>query len=92
MPIRNPPHAGGTVRHQCLEPLGLSATAASHLRVSPQSASELVHQSASAFANTAVRAANTPSPTPETWPGAQINHDLRQARRRIDKVERVEAA
>ena len=35
MPMHNPPHPGGIVRRQCLEPLALSVTAAaSHLGVS----------------------------------------------------------
>ncbi len=28
MPMHNPPHPGGIVRRQCLEPLGLSVTGA----------------------------------------------------------------
>jgi antitoxin HigA-1 len=26
MPMKNPPHPGGTVLHSCIEPLGLSIT------------------------------------------------------------------
>ena len=69
---------------------GGSATAATHLRVSQQSASELVDERARAFANTAIRTANTLGRTPRP----AVNHGLRRARRRIDniQVERVEAA
>jgi antitoxin HigA-1 len=28
MPMKNPPHPGLTVRHECIEPLGLATTAA----------------------------------------------------------------
>ena len=30
MPMHNPPHPGGLVRRQCLEPLGLSVTRAAN--------------------------------------------------------------
>ena len=43
MPMKNPPHPGLSVRHDCLEPLGLTVTeAARRLGVSRKQLSELV--------------------------------------------------
>jgi antitoxin HigA-1 len=42
MPMKNPPHPGGTVLHDCIEPLGLTITeAAQKLGVSRFTLSEL---------------------------------------------------
>ena len=95
MAMHNPPHPGGIVRRQCLEPLGLSVTAAaSHLGISRQSLSELVNERAGVSVEMAIRLAKAFGSTPETWLGLQMAYDLSQARRRIDeiKVERIEAA
>ena len=47
MAMHNPPHPGGLVRRQCLEPLGLSVTrAAEGLGVTRQALSELVNEKA----------------------------------------------
>ena len=56
MAMHNPPHRGGIVRPQCLEPLGLSVTAAaSHLGISRQSLSELVNERAGVSVEMAIR-------------------------------------
>src|ERR1700740_813890 len=45
MPMKNPPHPGGFVLRQCIEPLGLSITdAAAALGVTRTSLSELVNE------------------------------------------------
>jgi len=95
MTMRNPPHPGGIVKRQCLEPLGLSVTtAASHLGVSRQSLSELVNERTGVSVDMAIRLTKAFGSTPETWLGLQMAYDLWRARRRIDdiKVERIEAA
>ena len=95
MAMHNPPHPGGIVRRQCLEPLGLSVTAAaSHLGISRQSLSELVNERAGVSVEMAIRLTKAFGSTPETWLGLQTAYDLWHARRRIDdiKVERIEAA
>ncbi len=83
------------MRRQCLEPLGLSVTAAaSHLGISRQSLSELVNERAGVSVEMAIRLTKAFGSTPETWLGLQMAYDLWQARRRIHdiKVERIEAA
>ena len=93
--MHNPPHPGGIVRRQCLEPLGLTVTAAAeHLGVSRQSLSELVNEHAGVSVDMAIRLTKAFGSTPETWLGLQMAYDLWQVRRRIDaiKVDRIEAA
>jgi len=44
MPMKNPPHPGGVVRRQCIEPLGLTITeSAAALAVTRTALSELVN-------------------------------------------------
>jgi addiction module HigA family antidote len=43
MLMKNPPHPGGVVLRQCIEPLGLSITAAAALHVTRTTLSELVN-------------------------------------------------
>ena len=95
MAMHNPPHPGGVVRRQCLEPLGLSvAAAAKHLGVARQSLSELVNERAGVSVDMAIRLTKAFGSTPETWLGLQMAHDLWQARNRIEdiKVDRFEVA
>ena len=95
MTMRNPPHPGGIVRRQCLEPLGLSVTrAAQGLGVTRQALSDLVNGNAGISINMAVRLSKAFGSNPETWLGLQAAYDLWQARDRADRivVERFEAA
>lgn len=95
MAMHNPPHPGGIVRRQCLEPLGLSVIgAAKHLGVSRQSLSELVNEHAGISVDMAIRLSKAFGSTPETWLGMQMAFDLWRARDRMDeiKVDRFEVA
>ena len=95
MAMHNPPHPGGIVRRQCLEPLALSVTqAAIHLGVARQSLSELVNERSGVSVDMAIRLSKASGSSPETWLGMQMAYDLWQARSRIDeiKVERIQAA
>ena len=95
MAMHNPPHPGGIVRRQCLEPLGLSVTgAAKHLGVARQSLSELVNERSGVSVDMAIRLSKAFGSPPEIWLGMQTAHDLWQARDRIGhiKVKRIEAA
>ena len=95
MAMHNPPHPGGIIRRQCLEPLGMSVKgAAEHLGVARQSLSELVNERGGVSVDMAIRLSKAFGSTPETWLGLQMAYDLWQARDHIDsiQVERVEAA
>ena len=56
MPMKNPPHPGGVVFRQCIEPLGLSITeAAAALGVTRTTLSELVNEERGISPEMAVR-------------------------------------
>ncbi|MGE0748800.1 MAG: HigA family addiction module antitoxin [Rhodospirillales bacterium] len=93
--MKNPPHPGGIVRRQCLEPLGLTVTqAAKGLGVTRQALSDLVNERAGVSVEMAIRLSKAFGSSPETWLGLQMAYDLWQARPLADKiaVERFAAA
>ena len=95
MAMHNPPHPGGIVKRQCLEPLGLSVTrAAEGLGVTRQALSDLVNEKAGVSIDMAIRLSKAFGSTPETWLAMQTAWDLWQARDRADRisVERFAAA
>ncbi len=95
MAMQNPPHPGGIVRRQCLEPLGLTVTgAAKGLGVTRQALSDLVNQRAGISVDMSIRLSKAFGSSPETWLGLQMAYDLWQARGRMEAiaVERFTAA
>ncbi len=95
MAMANPPHPGGIVKRQCLEPLGLTVTrAAKGLGVTRQTLSELVNERTGVSVEMAIRLSKAFGSTPETWLGMQTAYDLWQARDRGREiaVERFVAA
>jgi addiction module HigA family antidote len=88
MAMQNPPHPGGIVRRQCLEPLGLSVTkAADGLGVTRQALSDLVNENAGVSVEMAIRLSKAFGSTPETWLGMQMAYELWQARDRADEIK-----
>ena len=95
MSMRNPPHPGGIVRRQCLEPLGLSVTeAAKGLGITRQALSDLVNERAGISVDMALRLSKALGSSPEMWLGMQMAYDLWQARQRVNMpgVRRFKAA
>lgn len=93
--MRNPPHPGGVVKRQCLEPLGLSVVrAARGLGVTRHALEDLVNEEAPMSADMAIRLSKAFGSTPETWLGMQTAYDLWRARERAERisVERFETA
>jgi len=93
--MHDPPHPGGIVRRQCLEPLALSVTdAAKGLGVTRQALSDLVNGRAGVSVDMAIRLSKAFGSTPESWLGLQMAWDLWGARDRVDsiRVTRFEAA
>ena len=87
MTMHNPPHPGGIVKRQCLEPLGLSVTrAARGLGVTRQALSELVNERTGVSVEMAIRLSKAFGSTPETWLGMQMAYDLWQARERAEEI------
>ena len=92
MPMKNPPHPGGHIRYDCLEPLGLSVTkGAKVLGVSRQALNNLVNGKSGISPEMAIRLSKAFGGTPEVWLRMQLAFDLAQVKRRAAdiKVKRV---
>ena len=95
MPMKNPPHPGFSVRHDCLEPLRLSVTeAARRLGVSRKQLSDIVNCHAGISPEMAIRLDRAFGGGADTWLRLQAAYDLAQAMKRADaiKVERLSPA
>jgi antitoxin HigA-1 len=95
MAMKNPPHPGLSVRHDCLEPLGLSVSeAADRLGVSRKQLSDLVNGHAGISPEMAIRLDKAFGGGAETWYRLQAAYDLSQAMKRADaiKVRRIAKA
>ena len=92
MPMKNPPHPGLSVRHDCLEPLGLSVTeAARRLGVSRKHLSDVVNGHSGIYPEMAIRLDKVFGGDTNTWYRIQAAYDLAQAMKKADqiKVERL---
>ncbi len=91
MAMKNPPHPGESVRALCLEPLGLSVTAAARgLGVSRKALSELLNGRAGISPEMAIRLAKAFGGSAESWLTQQMQYDLAQAKKKAIKVRRLE--
>ena len=87
MVMNNPPHPGGIVKRQCLQPLGLTVTrAAQGLGVTRQALSELINEHTGVSVEMAIRLSKAFGSTPETWLGMQTAYDLWQAKDRAGEI------
>jgi addiction module HigA family antidote len=81
MPMKNPPHPGGFVLRQCIEPLGLSITnAAAALGVTRTTLSELVNEKRGISPEMAVRLSKVFGGSAESWLVQQAQYDLAHVR------------
>ncbi len=88
MRMKNPPHPGLSVRHDCLEPLGLSiAEGAKVLGVTRQAMNNLVSGKAGISAEMAIRLEKAFGGGAETWLRMQAAYDLAQAEKRASKIK-----
>ena len=88
MPMKNPVHPGRVVRHDCLEPLGLSVTAAARvLGVTRQALNNLVNEKAGISPEMAIRLSKAFGSTAETWLRMQVAYDLAAARKKESKIK-----
>ena len=94
MTMKNPPHPGLSVRHDCIEPLDLTITeAADILGVTRQALNNLVNGKSGISPEMAIRLEKAFGGTAEEWLRMQLAYDLAEARKtaaRI-KVRRVAA-
>lgn len=90
MPMKNPAHPGRIVRHDCLEPLGLSITAgAKILGVTRQTLNNVVNCKSGISPEMAIRLTMAFGSTPETWLRMQLSYDLAQARKNEHNIKVV---
>ncbi|MBW7931508.1 MAG: HigA family addiction module antidote protein [Gammaproteobacteria bacterium] len=83
MAMKLPPHPGLSIRHDCLEPLGLSVTAAAGLLgLSRQALNNVVNGKAAISADMAIRLDRAFGGGAEAWLRLQMAHDLALARER----------
>lgn len=93
MAMDNPPHPGEFIREVYLDPFQLSARqVAAKLRVSPSTFNRVLTGESGVTPEMALRLAKTLGRSPESWLAMQYNHDLWQARRRVNlkEVEKLE--
>jgi addiction module HigA family antidote len=91
--LTNPPHPGGFVLRQYIEPLGLSITqAAAALGVTRTTLSELVNEKRGISPEMAVRLSQVFGGSAESWLVQQAQYDLAQVDKDRLKLKRLEFA
>ena len=87
MAMKNPPHPGLSVRHDCLEPLGLSVTEGARvLGVSRKQFSDVVNCRSGISPEMAIRLDKAFGGGAETWYRLQAAYDLAQAMRHESRI------
>ena len=88
MPMKRPPHPGLSVRHDGLEPLGLSVTdAAKRLGVSRKQLSDVLNGHAGISPEMAIRLDKTFGGGAAIWHRMQAAYDLARAMERADEIK-----
>lgn len=88
MPLHNPPHPGDVIRELCLEPLGLTVTAAAKgLGVSRKALSELLNGHSGISPEMAIRLSKGFGGSAESWLREQLQYDLWRAERRTGRIK-----
>jgi addiction module HigA family antidote len=95
MPMKHPPHPGEVIRDLCIEPLGLTITAAAAgLGVSRKALSELLNGHTNISPEMAIRLSKGFGGTAESWLRQQMLYNLAQAEEHANEiqVEKLSAA
>jgi antitoxin HigA-1 len=91
MVMHNPPHPGEFIASVYLEPNGITGRElASKLGVSPSTLNRILTNKSGVSPEMALRLSKCIGRSPESWLAMQHNHDLWQARKRVD-LSNVEA-
>ena len=91
MTMKNPPHPGGVVLRQCIEPLNLTITDAAHaLGVTRNTLSDLVNEKRGISPEMAVRLSKVFGGTEQGWLVLQAQYDLAHVQRDRLKLKRLE--
>lgn len=86
--MKNAVHPGRSVRHGCLEPLGLSVTeGAKVLGVTRQALNNVVNGKSGISPNMAIRLSKAFGSTPDTWLRMQLAYDLAAALKHESKIK-----
>ncbi len=93
MRMKNPPHPGLVVLHDCIEPLGLTITAAAAaLHVTRTTLSELVNGKRGISPEMAVRLEQVFGGSAESWLVQQVQYDLARIKPQGVKLQRLQIA
>jgi addiction module HigA family antidote len=88
MPMKHPPHPGEVIRDLCIEPLGLTITAAAAgLGVSRKAFSELLNGHTGISPEMAIRLSKGFGGTAESWLRQQMLYDLAQAEEHANEIQ-----
>ena len=88
MPMKKPVHPGRIVRHDCLEPLGLSVTeAAKVLGLTRQALNNVVNEKAGISPEMAIRISKAFGGTPGAWVRMQAAFDLALALKDAENID-----
>lgn len=88
MLMHNPPHPGEVIRELCLEPLGLSVTAAAEaLGVSRKTLSAILNGHAGISPEMAIRLSIAFDTSAESWLNQQSQYDLWHAEQHRDQLQ-----
>lgn len=87
MAMKNPPHPGEVIRELCIDPLGLTVTAAAKgLNVSRKAFSELLNGHAGVSPEMAIRLSKGFGGSAESWLRQQMAYDLAKAQKNADRI------
>jgi len=93
MTMKNPPHPGGVVLRQCIEPSGLTITgAAAALGVTQNTLSDLVNGQRGISPDMAVRLSQVFGGTENGWLVQQAQYDLARVHRDRIQLKRLRVA
>jgi len=93
MRMHNPPHPGEIIKSLCLEPLGLTVTAAAKgLGVSRKTLSAILNGRAGISPEMAIRLSIAFNTSAETWLNTQLQHDLWHAEAQRKKLRVMKMA
>jgi addiction module HigA family antidote len=85
MAMHNPPHPGEFIASVYLDPNGITGRElAAKLGVSPSTLNRILTSKSGVSPEMALRLSKCIGRSPESWLAMQHNHDLWQARKRID--------
>ena len=95
MRMHNPPHPGEVLRELCLEPLGISVTAAAKaLGVARKTLSSILNGHSGISPEMAIRLSKAFDTSPESWMNQQVQYDLWKAEKNTKslKIKKIIAA